>query len=903
MESELDELNSETFGDAELGDWELEHEKFVAQFQDEDDPPNACEIPRFWESENVSDFWATDDVEVSQSFDGLNLEENLERLVCDEELDDPAILDVLKRTPHGQQKPSDTYVGGTTLWASQKPVFSNKLGRAQPLQTPTISSTHESTSRPLDPTTNCLSTLSSSDIVSKHDPNAPKGLNPSLSNLDNKTSWPNATATKGLLAPPVSASNVKTFIRPPMAFSHTNSNSPHGPSQVPAFSISPYVSQFKNIPPDQLQGLLTSFRPFSPYNRPVVPRLPPFSVPPPPSSLGFRLPVPALLPMRCVPFQAPPTSPPAMSTPGLLPLSPMPTGPLPVPFPSVPLPNHMPPLKTVFKPPQPILNGRHLRPPVDLSKTEEVLLNRDSSVLVTEEEEEEFDPKSGSWMTPRERMLVLHFQSRSLTVSNPYVEDYYFAVKWLRWMTKERDRKCSMGFPPASLPPPFFYLNSPVSTTKLVSPDHHHRLALRCRFIVPIPTSRSVTARVTTTGSEVTATPVSSAPHQRERLASTSDTAFASPFSTQLGRPTKSNVNSQRVIADLSVATALADNEPSDAPADEVSSAPSLRPANLYELSVYRQRRRLDLLARIERLYATVLNIDETNVALARIVVKNEESRHLLGHRANLLKKLQLDLFLPRRNPMNDGTIGSPAAPGHDPTEVRNLRRLALDIFEVPKGIRLFALMLRFLCPADVEFCASEFFSNFATINRLAARRLNEFLPLLYESIQSIIYKASEQKEFIQSCVPPFFKPSKDFLTAEDLDVNVISMFTSKLGISLFLCLLDACARNSRPDDPSLFCELFFYACRVVDHLPRSQLVTPLENFPHFAALDPLFLMSDELKKSYTGSLQQAGFVLRRLSIDGQHPPCQSGVVCVERSVCSQWRGHGLIKQAFALQS
>ncbi|VDN44714.1 unnamed protein product, partial [Dibothriocephalus latus] len=172
-----------------------------------------------------------------------------------------------------------------------------------------------------------------------------------------------------------------------------------------------------------------------------------------------------------------------MSTPGLLPFSPMAAGPLPVPFPSVSLPGHMPPLRAVLKaPPQPILNGYHVRPPVDLSKAEEVLLNRDS-----EEEEEEFDPNSGSWMTPRERMLVLHFQSRSLTVSNPYVEDYYFAVKWLSWMTKERERKCSMGFPPASLPLPFFYINSPVSTTKLVSPDHHHRLALRCRFIVPIP--------------------------------------------------------------------------------------------------------------------------------------------------------------------------------------------------------------------------------------------------------------------------------------------------------------------------------------------------------------------------------------------------------------------------------
>ncbi len=41
--------------------------------------------------------------------------------------------------------------------------------------------------------------------------------------------------------------------------------------------------------------------------------------------------------------------------------------------------------------------------------------------------------------------------------------------------------------------------------------------------------------------------------------------------------------------------------------------------------AIIKQRRRLEILARIERLYAAVLNIDETNVSLARIFVKNEE--------------------------------------------------------------------------------------------------------------------------------------------------------------------------------------------------------------------------------------------------------------------------------------
>ncbi|VDN13616.1 unnamed protein product [Dibothriocephalus latus] len=85
-------------------------------------------------------------------------------------------------------------------------------------------------------------------------------------------------------------------------------------------------------------------------------------------------------------------------------------------------------------------------------------------------------------------------------------------------------------------------------------------------------------------------------------------------------------------------------------------------------------------------------------------------------------------------------------------------------------------------------------------------------------------------------------------------------------------CELAAAANNrvqcANPEQVVVtHCELFFYACRVVERLPRTQLVTPLENFPHFAALDPLFLMSEELTKSYTPSLQQAGFVLRRLSV------------------------------------
>lgn len=55
----------------------------------------------------------------------------------------------------------------------------------------------------------------------------------------------------------------------------------------------------------------------------------------------------------------------------------------------------------------------------------------------------------------------------------------------------------------------------------------------------------------------------------------------------------------------------------------ETEEAAALR--NAQHRLVVKQRRRLSILARIERLYATVLSIDETNVSLARIFVRNEE--------------------------------------------------------------------------------------------------------------------------------------------------------------------------------------------------------------------------------------------------------------------------------------
>ncbi len=124
-------------------------------------------------------------------------------------------------------------------------------------------------------------------------------------------------------------------------------------------------------------------------------------------------------------------------------------------------------------------------------------------------------------------------------------------------MAKERERKIAEGIPPANLPPPYFHLSAPITATRLLSSDHHHRIAMRCRFII-VPGRRRQRML------ELQAAMEGAKKKEQQPVTSTSSTAAASangPHSTQLGRPTKSNINAQRVIADLSVATALGEEQ------------------------------------------------------------------------------------------------------------------------------------------------------------------------------------------------------------------------------------------------------------------------------------------------------------------------------------------------------
>lgn len=156
-----------------------------------------------------------------------------------------------------------------------------------------------------------------------------------------------------------------------------------------------------------------------------------------------------------------------------------------------------------------------------------------------------------------------------------YLQDYYFAVKFLRLTTKLREAKLAETGLPSRVPPPYASIPAPVTSTQLLSPDHPHRIALRCRFIIalvrrrrPPPSSSTVTAVASTpTESKNPAGDASNGqlvaavvlPQALPAVTTTPTTQVSEtgPYSTQLGRPTKSNVNAQRIIADLSVATAL----------------------------------------------------------------------------------------------------------------------------------------------------------------------------------------------------------------------------------------------------------------------------------------------------------------------------------------------------------
>lgn len=134
-------------------------------------------------------------------------------------------------------------------------------------------------------------------------------------------------------------------------------------------------------------------------------------------------------------------------------------------------------------------------------------------------------------------------------------------------MTKLRETRLAEGH---DVPQPYVYIQAPITAFHLLSPDHHHRVAMRSSFVVrlvprkksqalptPSSTGAALPEKVVPATSPPNAEGVSEQPKRPDSAASSVMSSARSVYANQLGRPTKSNIKTQRMIAEISVATAI----------------------------------------------------------------------------------------------------------------------------------------------------------------------------------------------------------------------------------------------------------------------------------------------------------------------------------------------------------
>ncbi|VDL14001.1 unnamed protein product [Hymenolepis diminuta] len=890
MDNDLDELNDETFGDADIGDWEMEHEKFVMEFDAAKLPPSPRNIPKIWETTELSDFWSAGDLEVSQAYDPvLDVVESVEKLVDENEVEEPAVLNASK---FGLRPQSDQI---TPIPPSARPsdVWSLPLSAYQP----TVSSQHRfqlsnnSAAPPID--LDLLADRFKKDVSfnreEKPRENFPQLGGTSLQQVGHSWEPEKLNVFMKNFGPPPQQPKPQPLLSMPVTIPEQIQNLIA--AQSPQFlqslmSIRAFQQGIQqNLQQNrQFPGGLMSPAPSQTFNNQQ------FSTPPPPPLISSG------------PFQSPLSNSSGFQFSKPFPLSPLfqvsgaqvmqqhqfnnlPLQQQMVMFDRRPLPN-LPPAPSM---PQP--HGARL-PPAKVAKLKEIFAKRIEDV---QQNPFYFDLHRGPWMTPQDQIMVLGYQLRSYNCSNTYVDDYYCTVKWLRAMTRLREARLADGI---QTPQPYVFIQAPITASHLLSPDHHHRIAMRSSFIVrlvPLKKHQSETATIlalpTSDEKPVSTTPtneqkVPEQPKRPDSVASTVMTNASGLYSNQLGRPTKSNIKTQRIIADLSVATAIDDEAQKEhfrTEAEEVASmlkdpsekkvaltteseeaAAAMHQRNIEHRFVVSRRRRLSILARIERLYTTVLSIDETNVSLARISVRNEESKHLMGHRLLLLKVLHRDLFIFNKTQSES-------------SEEKLDRHLAIEIFEAPKGIRVFPVILRYLFPEERAFCMSEFMSNYANVSLRITGGIDKYSQLLFNSCKDIIFKALEDSsDFARSCLRIPFSPAADSPTTSTLnelltgrlDDNVLAMFHSSFGLSLYYCLLEACLLKNVKETVILAGELLAYASRIVSILDSNlmPLPMPLDSFSRVSEVDPAWIMRKDLFKACADLHKFAGIFRHRAS-------------------------------------
>ncbi|KER26479.1 hypothetical protein T265_06270 [Opisthorchis viverrini] len=908
LHEDFDALNDETFDCAEAGDWELEHEQFaLKESASENLAPEADALPRFWEAPGDFSFlWQPNALETFENvFEdegrerGVDVEETIQKLVSeDETFDDPAILDISRKVC--RQKSYGSALEKILDVPSYPPAHTNILGTCKDIwSSDEASAPMGATVRKREQATSSRDSLSLMDILRRLGSSA----SPSNEKHSEDTSLPGST---NLLPKLLREGNIH---RQSFPVPETRVKSEAVGAKYSKKPVS--VSCALPIPLDTVGSMnsrsLTDRRgpPF--MRHPIHPDRPPLAVTPlnfparlqPPVSCAVMPSVadnfgvrPLLLgtysglqndlgasALHFLLLNAQNRTANMVRDPRILQLFPPPITPgmrvplLPSPamrfagggtqtHPTLVRQTSHPPLQFCVPPPPPPPSGLHYAPAVrsvvrPANPMWVQYVKADETMGADADSNEPFDPNVGSWMTRFESIGVLLMHLRPLIVSNPYVQDYYFAVRWLRQATAERSRQPRNGPPLPGQLPPIMHMPSPLSPENLTDSDHFHFSSLKRRFVVPlalVPALRHSQSPDNTPANEDPAASMKREASPSSSLVSqpSANVAAAVDTSSSLGRMTRSNVHCPRVVVELSLASALSSGSceselvsenstenPATSMTEQTASTTSRDFGYHPTVHVKFARKRRLLLARIEWMYSLILHIDEVDISLIRIVVQNEMRNRLTSHRQQLLNQLLGDLFRSSAYP-----TGKP--PAMAPTsEITDSHSPWLDMLAIRKGIRLIASVLHHLPPLFSNRCLQEFLVHFHKAHTLLSPFMKECTSLLYPSLRHAVYQTTDVESLMRVCFPEVIEPLGRHPEPSE---RIKALLTSQLGLSLVFCLLDMCARLSKPEDPSSFIRAaaFFAYMATSPSLADSDSPRPIESFPHLASIIPVYVRPED---------------------------------------------------------
>ncbi|CAH8614695.1 unnamed protein product [Heterobilharzia americana] len=460
-EEDADLLNEETFDCAEIGDWECEHELFVQNLQEESEkPPAADELPEFWkDSDSFSFLWSSDNLNCNLTTSDdtgervVDVEETLKKLVLDETFEDPAILDIsrkvscqklndesfqhLRNAPAYPTVPTNIINGTRDIWSIDSCGESGRTNENVNLASG-CSAKPKSIVDVIRSLTACASVVNGNKLVSIE--SHTKNNSVYRSNTESQTRQANSTSCPKS-HPPVGLHNITSSVGQNevdlisllrignhAVQSQTNQNHPSVHNNIhqthlPANSASMEILK-GHLPTDAnvllrlsaLTNMHSSLRDYSQIHNSLLIQ----------NQHIIRQNLPPTFPVtsnQCSVFISPGVSGLLGSNiqPNILPYLPR-------------FPTH--PVNVNFKP-----HVCQASPIVTSPKMSA------GSVGSTEEINpvKQIDPNRGSWMTDYESIGVLLIQLRPLIVSNPYVQDYYFASRWLRRMNEVRAKHIANG--------------------------------------------------------------------------------------------------------------------------------------------------------------------------------------------------------------------------------------------------------------------------------------------------------------------------------------------------------------------------------------------------------------------------------------------------------------------------